>query len=185
MRCPVCGYENREGVVFCERCLASMDIFSQELPSFEEGVFCPFGHWNPPGAKFCSICGAPLEETIEQIPSKYKLFHKGSNKTIPLPDKEEDILRFVIGRKSANSNPDIDLTDFPNSHTVSRLHAALVINKITGEITLEDLESTNGTYVNGERLQPHKPKALKNGDKVSFSRKLEFIFLIEDHGENS
>ena len=51
--------------------------------------------------------------------------------------------RVVIGRK----NPEIELSD----SEASRNHAAL---EFDGEIvTLVDLESTNGTFVSGERVQ--------------------------------
>ena len=51
-----------------------------------------------------------------------------------------------------------------SSGAVSRRHARL--RRQSGEITLEDLGSSNGTFVNGERLA--EPKVLKDQDAIKF-----------------
>src|SRR3954452_11475288 len=63
----------------------------------------------------------------------------------------------VLGR---DSGADVVLTD--PSVQVSRRHARIVIRGT--EAVIEDLMSTNGTIVNGERLDG--PYALRAGDKV-------------------
>ena len=52
---------------------------------------------------------------------------------------------------------------------VSRLHCRLSAGAT--ELHVEDLESTNGTYVNGERVQH---AALKSGDKLGVGE-VEFV----------
>jgi pSer/pThr/pTyr-binding forkhead associated (FHA) protein len=52
---------------------------------------------------------------------------------------------------------------------VSRLHCRLSAG--AAELHVEDLESTNGTYVNGERVQR---AALKNGDTLGVGE-VEFV----------
>lgn len=47
---------------------------------------------------------------------------------------------------------------------VSRRHAAL--ERVRGDFVLRDLTSRNGTFLNGERLAPEKPVAIKEGDVV-------------------
>lgn len=56
---------------------------------------------------------------------------------------------------------------------ISRIHARVV--KKDGHCIIEDLNSTNGTWVNGKVLQPRKAYILKEGDKVRFAG-LEYIF---------
>ena len=63
----------------------------------------------------------------------------------------------VLGR---DPSADVVLTD--PSGQVSRRHARIVIRGT--EAVIEDLMSTNGTFVNGERLDG--PYALRAGDKV-------------------
>lgn len=59
-----------------------------------------------------------------------------------------------------------------SDNSVSRIHAK--ITEENGSIYLEDLHSTNGTYLNDMRLEPHERKQLKKGDIVQFGKK-EFL----------
>jgi pSer/pThr/pTyr-binding forkhead associated (FHA) protein len=73
----------------------------------------------------------------------------------------------VLGR---DAGADIVLTD--PSNQVSRRHARILIRGT--EAVLEDLVSTNGTFVNGERLDG--PHVLRAGDKVKVGGcTLEFV----------
>jgi hypothetical protein len=65
---------------------------------------------------------------------------------------------YTIGRAR-----DCDLVLDQNG--VSRLHARLDFTH--EQVTVTDLGSTNGTYVNRQRLEPQKPRRLKSGDVVN------------------
>ena len=69
-------------------------------------------------------------------------------------DKE----RIILGRKPEN---DIQVDNL----AVSGQHAAIIT--ILNDSFLEDLDSTNGTYVNGKLVKKH---ALKNGDVVTIGK---------------
>jgi pSer/pThr/pTyr-binding forkhead associated (FHA) protein len=56
---------------------------------------------------------------------------------------------------------------------VSRLHAALY--RIGYMLSIVDLESTNGTYRNGVRLVPNRPRVLIDGDELCFGNMLFHI----------
>lgn len=56
---------------------------------------------------------------------------------------------------------------------VSRVHALLL--REDSEYMVEDLNSTNGTWVNGKALIPREPYSLKEGDRVRFAE-MEYIF---------
>ena len=74
---------------------------------------------------------------------------------IKIPDKG-----IVIGKLEKNVDVVI------NDPSVSRIHAKCEVN---GEkCYLEDLNTTNGTYINGRRLIPYKLEVLNPGDRVSF-----------------
>ena len=49
--------------------------------------------------------------------------------------------------------------------SVSRRHARLTDHE--GRLCVEDLNSTNGTRVNGRRLEPFAPRVLAPGDAVA------------------
>jgi adenylate cyclase len=71
--------------------------------------------------------------------------------TITAPDKEPQRIelkpgKLTIGRSSQNDIPIVD-------PSASRQHAQLLFDASTLRITIEDLNSTNGTYVNRQRIQ--------------------------------
>lgn len=75
--------------------------------------------------------------------------------------------RFVIGRgETAHLRPASDL--------VSREHA--VIEVIDGSVRFTDLQSRNGSFVNGEKISGSA--VLKNGDTVRIGR-LQFEMIID------
>jgi len=69
--------------------------------------------------------------------------------------------RITIGRDPANS---ITLEDM----LVSRFHA--VVQKVKNDYFVEDLGSTNGTFVNGERIPSQKYVRLQPEDTVLIGR---------------
>ena len=76
--------------------------------------------------------------------------------------------RISIGR---NRNSQIVI----NNNTISKDHAIIEFDE-DGNATIKDLNSSNGTYVNGQRLKVI-PIRLKTGDKITFGKyDMEFIF---------
>lgn len=73
----------------------------------------------------------------------------------------------VIGRSDVQSGfyPDMDLTlDGGTEAGVSRSHAQIIF--VNGNCLVEDLGSSNGTSVNGQRLAPRVPQLLSSRDKL-------------------
>ncbi len=62
--------------------------------------------------------------------------------------------------------------------TVSRSHARLEVAE-DGTVSVEDLSSTNGTQVGGERLMPHVSRRLADGDQVQFGS-VSFVLRLPD-----
>jgi pSer/pThr/pTyr-binding forkhead associated (FHA) protein len=130
------------------------------------------------GAIFCEECGAKLnsldelqgtagESNVERL-----VLASPDGTTLDIPVKEE----VVIGREDPISEifPDLDLTGFGGMEKgVSRKHA--VIHRSGADYTVEDMGSTNGTYVNRKKVQPNVPQAIKPGDELRFG-KLAFSF---------
>jgi len=78
---------------------------------------------------------------------------------------------FLVGRTDPPSGvfTDVDLTPYKAEEGgVSRRHA---IVRIAGnQVTIEDQNSTNFTYVNKQRLQPKVPQVLNDGDEIRMGR---------------
>jgi len=128
---------------------------------------------NIEGALFCEECGAKLEERseilgLEMETSGPKLvFASPEGSTLDIPAKDE----VMIGREDPISEvfPDVDLTNLGGLEKgVSRKHA--VIHHAGEDYTVEDMGSTNGTFINKKRIQPHAPETIKPGDEVRFGK---------------
>lgn len=75
-----------------------------------------------------------------------------------------------IGRRDVKRGVlvDIDLTPLDSGKIISRRHAT--IEQQGGKFILKDLDSINGTWVNNERIDPHQPHTLQNGDLITFGK---------------
>jgi len=92
------------------------------------------------------------------------VIHRGRSvgKEFPLCEEESH-----IGRWDADGGifPDVDLDSDDPEAKVSRRHAR--ITRRGGQYYIEDLGSTNGTFVNrGRRLLPGDRQSLRDGDEV-------------------
>ncbi|MBF0407679.1 MAG: FHA domain-containing protein [Candidatus Riflebacteria bacterium] len=72
----------------------------------------------------------------------------------------------ILGRDTAGKT---FLQAFPG---VSRKHAVITYNGKAWEI--EDLGSTNGTYINSRQIPSGKKAVIKSGDKLGISKKVVF-----------
>ncbi len=83
----------------------------------------------------------------------------------------------LIGRwdPETGSFPEVDLDADDPEAKISRKHALIRIEG--GKITIEDIGSLNGTYVNRQpRLSPGSPAELKSGDEVIIGK--TFLKLV-------
>jgi FHA domain-containing protein len=83
----------------------------------------------------------------------------------------------LVGRWDPETGafPEVDLDADDPEAKISRKHALIRIDG--GKITLEDIGSLNGTYVNRQpRLQPGNPAELKSGDEIIIGK--TFLKLV-------
>lgn len=79
----------------------------------------------------------------------------------------------VIGRSTPGSAviPDIDLADQNSDKLgVSRLHLTLRYDAQYHTISVFDMGSANGTYINGQRLHAHEVRVLRDADELRLGR---------------
>jgi pSer/pThr/pTyr-binding forkhead associated (FHA) protein len=77
----------------------------------------------------------------------------------------------VVGRADAVSNfyPEVDLTVHGAlEHGVGRRHARIFVQN--GQLMVEDLDSTNGTLLNNQKLAARQPQPLRDGDQLQLGR---------------
>lgn len=100
---------------------------------------------------------------------------------IHLPGREQPLTfreksEIVLGRGGTSNMPDIDLlTDQGVLLGVSRKHA--VIRRTEDGYYLVDLNSTNGTWLNGKMLVPNQSYRLHSGDQVRLGQLLLFVYF--------
>jgi len=74
---------------------------------------------------------------------------------------------FTIGKMTDNVNMIID------NPMISRIHAKIYLKE--GHYYIEDMNSSNGTYINNNLIQPHSLTEINTGDYITFSH-LTYIF---------
>ncbi|WP_016951350.1 FHA domain-containing protein [Anabaena sp. PCC 7108] len=103
-----------------------------------------------------------------------RLFHVQSNQEIELP---QNISVVHIGKPNDRIPPDIDVAGFPNSEIVSRIHADI---RVEGDAHyIEDVGSSNGTYINNLPLLPGNRHRLRPGDRISLGKGDLVTFLFQ------
>jgi two-component system, cell cycle response regulator len=108
------------------------------------------------------FCESPLvssgsEKNPANGPSAYLIMIRGGIPGTMLRVGTGDTL---LGRSAENTFPLQDMT-------VSRRHATVRMDA-RGLVTLNDDGSTNGTFVNGRRLEVGRPMTIEEGDRIQF-----------------
>lgn len=139
----------------------TMEIEAPPAPSPAEG--------NAPSRPDPSAAGLDSRTQLQQQTAR--LLHVQTNTEIELP---QSLAVIHMGKPNDRIPPDVDVSGFPNSEIVSRIHADI---RIEGDsYYIEDVGSSNGTYINNlplsignrHRLRPGDRIALGKGDKVTF-----------------
>jgi len=66
---------------------------------------------------------------------------------------------------------------FPEDDSVSTLHAEFILSE--GSIFISDLGSTNGTFLNDQRIEPHQKMLLQDDDLIEFGEQTFHIGISE------
>ena len=196
--CSACGYLNVPGEMFCQNCGVQLAPVASSPPPLPKAVTktetpavqeqppnrCPTcGYRIGPEDIFCQNCGAQIStaataesdlpaETdesataVEQAKLTIKLV-VGLTDTAILLDADRN--EWLVGRSDPIRGifPEVDLgTHGGDKSGVSRRHARLSAQE--GQRFVSDLNSTNFTFLNGEKLEPGKLYPLKDGDEIRF-----------------
>jgi hypothetical protein len=124
----------------------------------EERAACPHcGTVVRPSARACPGCGKPVQPQSGPIsPVVLRLAFPAGNVDVPAGTS------LILGRDPEISLVAAAFADFEN---VSRRHATVTVSD-SGEATIRDEQSTNGTFVNGDRVVPGTETRLADGDDV-------------------
>jgi pSer/pThr/pTyr-binding forkhead associated (FHA) protein len=154
--CPSCSSSNLPGTLFCVQCGTYLPsggpLRTEPLPDQEEG----------------RSAHPKLDETTGEIivkPMSIEIHVLNTGRKVLLSIEQE----ILVGRLDAAHGifPELDMTpDGGLEQGVSRRHARIYARE--GTCFVEDLDSTNGTFLNEERVTPYLPYAFKDSDLLTF-----------------
>ena len=182
--CPTCGFGNPPSSPFCSHCGVSIvsiapieRIDDASVPctpdsSAEEKIVCPdCKAENDKGCERCVYCDCSLcPDNCDDEPFSVEL-------TWPW-GKEFLTETMRIGRDSPSPKSLIEAINARGYENVSRSHAELQRDSATGGVSLIDLGSTNGTFVDGVRIPANTPIRLESGSVVRFAANLSVVISI-------
>ena len=130
-------------------------------------AFQPYGNTGVINAKTYPGMQPKTEGRRRSASSMQLVSLNAPNKITLSVDKSE----YVIGKKA-------DAVDgiLSFNKMISRIHCKII--QRDGQFFIEDLRSANGTYVNYEKLNPHSPRLLKNGDRIRLANS-DFEAMID------
>lgn len=161
--CPECGTVNAASAPYCVNCWVAfgddttLSVTTDATPPVDQADIDDLS----PDHKslYFYVAGAPRTDA---------LIHRGRSVAI-------------LGRRSDDTPNDITLIDLNRFQGyrlgVSRQHARVTYEN--GRYFLEDLNSSNGTWLNGNRLQPYQPQALHRGDHVQLGELMMFVYYTQ------
>lgn len=168
-KCLRCGFDNYPNAYVCAHCYAVLRVsdaiqysstFSATFPKPDPGTASAKSH---------------LTVDLDKLDKRTLVLYIGEL-------NEPIIMRVVqmafLGRASENFkvHPLLDLTLFDAvTKGVSRVHAA--VYRTTAGMAIEDRASSNGTWLNGVRLEPRKFYRLSSGDHLFLSKLAIEIYI--------
>src|SRR5512146_1107675 len=209
IKCSECGYENTDGLDYCDGCGAKLAAVqagggggaAEAAPAAEPATAAesapavaeapaeppppseaPTGEIKPPPeASPTAAAATPAAEAPAAAAAgataraKLQVVRGGrKGQEFPLEDGNN-----LVGRWDPETGafPEVDLDQDDPEAKISRKHA--LIRFEGGKITVEDIGSLNGTYVNRQpRLMPGNPVELKSGDEIIIGK--TFLKLVVD-----
>ncbi|OCQ88917.1 phosphopeptide-binding protein [Nostoc sp. MBR 210] len=109
-----------------------------------------------------------------------QLFHVQTNTAFDLP---ANLTVIRLGKPNDQNPPDIDVSSLPNAEVVSRAHAQIIVEN--GNYLIEDLGSSNGTFLNDVKLEAGTRYQLKVGDRINFGQGDAITFIWQNPPEHS
>lgn len=157
MTCPQCGRANRADEVICYACGQLLQSLDSPVSTRKLGG------------------GTGMRDSFFGKESVLLMMVRGSNVSFKVrPQKETHDL--IIGRSDASVKPDIDLTEFgAGGMGVSRMHISIHYDARHSTLSVTDMNTLNGTYINGVQLHPQEVRVLRHGDELRMG---QFVLTV-------
>jgi hypothetical protein len=149
--CPYCGKPNRPNERLCYACgqaIADGDSYQTQILDPDDPALADDAYFGEDSV---------LILTARSTQHKYEVRPQFSDREL------------IVGRSTNRGpmSPDIDLADSEGNRLgVSRQHLSIRYDTQYNTISVFDLGSANGTFVNGQRLHPHEVRVLHHKDEL-------------------
>ena len=205
-KCPLCGWANEDGVLFCEKCksdlappapafppVAPADAGRSALARVTDEIFAAGKNWDAAGggAEADAAGGEPLAASLSleargrDAPRSSPASPNPAGRSGSAPALQVDarpklvVLRGeklnvhypiypgknYIGRTDEKPvDIDLESQESPDRILCSRQHAVITFEN--GLLSIEDLNSLNGTFVNRTRIHPGQIRTLQVNDVI-------------------
>lgn len=153
--CQNCGFENRDGLIFCEQCgvaLGTISIGTRQLADPDT-----------------------LSAGSEKLDEEYVVMLHIDGQEDPLTIQVQD--QILLGRTGGetDSMPLINLDPMGAENSgVSRRHA--ILKRVDDRLNISDMGSTNHTFLNGQQLQEYDELVLRDGDQIRLGQLVMRVF---------
>jgi len=171
--CTNCKYENPVGALICRRCYHPLVNFSTgdstrkfDLPGKTENdtVVPPDTDRLPPGTSVLQT-GQRIRLRLPEFAKEIEIDLSARSSMIGRTDKARGI------------TPNIDLSEYEAAENgVSRCHA--IFQRQGNKVYVVDLNSSNGTFVNGHKLRGSMPNRLQDSDVVRFGKLETIVYFV-------
>lgn len=167
--CPHCGKGNRATDVFCYAC--------GQLLTMERGLFDTRHFMDETDGFHSDEYFGPDTLLVLVIRETQETF------SIRPQERQHEV---IIGRGAGGTmKPDIDLTPQRAAALgVSRLHLSLSYNEKRCTLSVSDMGSANGTFINGNRLHPEEVRVLRHGDELRLGKLVLVAHFYQQHDRN-
>ncbi len=117
--------------------------------------------------------------TLQTTGLGLELFHVQSDTSFEIPPNYP-VIR--IGKPNEQVPIDIDVLDLPDSDIISRIHAEIIVEGNT--YYLIDVGSSNGTFLNGSKLETQTRYPLNLGDTIELGHEHKVTFKFQYKQQN-
>src|SRR5579859_3399567 len=156
--CSICQYaDNPDDAVVCKNCGASLSTMRMVIGGKSTGLLPDLAELLEPGAI--------KQEAPRALKRPDIAIYVGDLDEPLIVSLTRDLVLGRFGGIENNTPANIDLAPFGAMESgVSRKHALL--RRLGPDVVVIDLESTNGTRLNGMPLKAHQPVTLRSGDRL-------------------
>lgn len=159
--CPKCGTGNEASSQFCSQC----GLWIGDINPSQSTLI---------GTTTTVNIRALMQDALDDLDKNRAAIELEDDEIAVLISSSADAIKIpyrnpvILGRHAYSTSSDVVFIDLNNYQGyalgVSRKHAQ--IEKLEDQYVLMDLGSSNGTFLNGNRLNPYKPYILNHGDKI-------------------